>query len=136
MRRSLALCLLALVALASNAFAGAESRLTGKIIDANPGMTQLLRDPTEVMVGSTIAKYLRTDDRALVYEKIGALMSEQVDSIQGDNLMIRADRSEVWVHWTSAAVNELTSIGRSKPARSIVLLSNSAVPDGASFFAA
>ncbi|MGZ7078105.1 MAG: tetratricopeptide repeat protein [Thermoanaerobaculia bacterium] len=34
MRRSLALCLLALVALASNAFAGAESRLTGKITDA------------------------------------------------------------------------------------------------------
>ena len=34
MRRSLALCLLALVAIASNAFAGAEARLTGKIIDA------------------------------------------------------------------------------------------------------
>jgi len=34
MRRLLALCLLALVAIASNAFAGAESRLTGKITDA------------------------------------------------------------------------------------------------------
>jgi two-component system sensor histidine kinase/response regulator len=85
----------------------ARADRTFKIIDANPGMTQLLRDPTEVMVGSTIAKYLRTDDRALVYEKIGALMSEQVDSIQGDNLMIRADHSEVWVHWTSAAVKDI-----------------------------
>jgi tetratricopeptide (TPR) repeat protein len=34
MRRSLALCLLALAAIASNAFAGAEARLTGKIVDA------------------------------------------------------------------------------------------------------
>jgi hypothetical protein len=34
MRRSLALCLLALMAIASNAFAGAESRLTGKVTDA------------------------------------------------------------------------------------------------------
>ena len=84
----------------------ARADKTFKIIDANPGMAQLLRDPPEVMVGSTIAKYLRTDDRALVYEKIGALMSEAVDSIQGDNLMIRADATEVWVHWTSAAVKD------------------------------
>jgi two-component system, sensor histidine kinase and response regulator len=77
---------------------------TFKFIDANPGMVQLLRDPAEVMVGSTIAKYLRTDDRAHVYEKIGALMSEEVESIQADNLMIRADATEVWVHWTSTAV--------------------------------
>ena len=34
MRRSLALCVIALVAIASNAFAGAEARLTGKIVDA------------------------------------------------------------------------------------------------------
>jgi signal transduction histidine kinase len=58
------------------------------------------------MVGSTIAKYLRTDDRAHVYEKIGALMSEEVESIQADNLMIRADATEVWVHWTSTAVRD------------------------------
>jgi PAS domain S-box-containing protein len=84
----------------------ARADKTFKIIDANPGMAQLLRDPADVMVGSTIAKYLRTDDRALVYEKIGALMSESVDSIQADNLMIRADGTEVWVHWTSTAVKD------------------------------
>src|ERR1700681_4475621 len=84
----------------------ARADRTFKIIDANPGMTQLLRDPAEVMVGSTIAKYLRTDDRALVYEKIAAVMSESVDSIQADNLMIRADGTEVWVHWTSTAVKD------------------------------
>ena len=82
----------------------ARADRTFKFIDANPGMVQLLRDPAEVMVGSTIAKYLRTDDRAHVYEKIGALMSEEVESIQADNLMIRADATEVWVHWTSTAV--------------------------------
>ncbi len=81
---------------------------TFKIIDANPGMAQLLRDPTDVMVGSTIARYLRTDDRALAYEKIGALMSESVAGIQADNLMIRADATEVWVHWTSTAVRSST----------------------------
>jgi two-component system, sensor histidine kinase and response regulator len=82
----------------------ARADRTFKIVDANPGLTQLLGDPADVMVGSTIAKYLRTDDRALVYEKIGALMSESVASIQADNLMIRADATEVWVHWTSTAV--------------------------------
>ena len=84
----------------------ARADRTFKIIDANPGLTQLLREPVEVMVGSTIAKYLRTDDRALVFEKIAALMSESVDSIQADNLMIRADGTEVWVHWTSTAVRD------------------------------
>jgi PAS domain S-box-containing protein len=82
----------------------ARADRTFKFIDANPGMEQLLRDPAEVMVGSTIARYLRTDDRAHVYEKIGALMSQEVESIQADNLMIRADATEVWVHWTSTAV--------------------------------
>jgi PAS domain S-box-containing protein len=81
---------------------------TFKIIDANPGMTQLLREAPQVMIGSTIGKYLRTDDRAHAYEKIGALMSESVDSIQADNLMIRADATEVWVHWTSTAVKTPT----------------------------
>jgi two-component system, sensor histidine kinase and response regulator len=84
----------------------ARADRTFKFIDANPGMAQLLRDPAELMVGLTIAKYLRTDDRAHVYEKIGALMSEEVESIQGDNLMIRADATEVWVHWTSVAVRD------------------------------
>jgi PAS domain S-box-containing protein len=82
----------------------ARADRTFKIIDANPGMALLLGDPAYVMIGSTISKYLRTDDRAHVYEKMGALMSESVDSIQGDNLMIRADATEVWVHWTSTAV--------------------------------
>jgi signal transduction histidine kinase len=60
------------------------------------------------MIGSTIGKYLRTDDRSLVFEKIGALISETVESIQADNLMVRADASEVWVHWTSTAVRSST----------------------------
>src|SRR6202162_4221209 len=84
----------------------ARADRTFKFIDATTGLAQLLRDPAELMVGLTIARYLRTDDRAHVYEKIGALMSEEVESIQGDNLMIRADATEVWVHWTSPAVRE------------------------------
>ena len=61
MRRSLALCLLALVAVASNAFAGAEARLTGKIVDAVT--KQPIADAT-IAVAATEGKNIKLDTKS------------------------------------------------------------------------
>jgi tetratricopeptide (TPR) repeat protein len=61
MRRSLALCLLALVALASNAFAGAEARLTGKIID---GATKAPIADATVTVTAVEGKNIKMDTKS------------------------------------------------------------------------
>lgn len=61
MRRSLALCLLALVAIASNAFAGAESRLTGKIVDATT--KQPIADAT-ITVQAVEGKNIKLDTKS------------------------------------------------------------------------
>lgn len=61
MRRSLALCFLVLVALASNAFAGAEARLTGKITDA---VTKQPIPNAVVTTEATSGKTLKMDTKA------------------------------------------------------------------------
>ena len=61
MRRSLALCFLVMVALASNAFAGAEARLTGKITDA---VTKQVIPNAVVTVEATSGKTLKQDTKA------------------------------------------------------------------------
>ena len=61
MRRSLALCLLALVAIASNAFAGAEARLTGKVVDAVT--KQPIADVT-ITAAATEGKNIKVDTKS------------------------------------------------------------------------
>ncbi len=84
--------------------------LNFKVTDANPAASALFREAPGAMIGSTIAKYLPAEVRRPAFEKLGALVSRAVDTVEGDSPMIRADGSRVWVHWTSTAVTE-TSAG-------------------------
>jgi PAS domain S-box-containing protein len=79
-----------------------------KVVDANPALAALFREVPEVMIGSTIAKYLPAEVQPLVFEKLGALMSGAVDTVETDAPMIRADGSLVWVHLTSTAVKQMS----------------------------
>lgn len=75
-----------------------------KVIDANPEIAQLFRQPLESVIGSAIASYIPAKDPGLVREKLRALMNSGTDGIQAESPMTRTDGTEVWVHWTSTAV--------------------------------
>jgi two-component system, sensor histidine kinase and response regulator len=78
------------------------------VIDANPEMALLFREPLESMIGSAITRYLPAADPGRVLERLRALQNSGTDGIQADSPMVRADGSEVWVHWTSTAVKDGT----------------------------
>ncbi|HXD82197.1 MAG TPA: ATP-binding protein [Candidatus Acidoferrum sp.] len=79
-----------------------------KVIDANPETAVLFREPLESMIGSAITKYIPAADPGGVLEKLRALQNSGTDGVQADSPMVRADGSEVWVHWTSTAVRDAT----------------------------
>ena len=79
-----------------------------KVIDANPEMALLFREPVDSMIGSAIIKYIPAADPGRVVERLRALQNSGTDGIQTDSPMVRADGSEVWVHWTSTAVKDAT----------------------------
>ena len=75
-----------------------------KIIDANPSLGVLLREPPEVVAGSAMAKYLPTDIQPQVRQQLGELANGVTEVIESEVPMIRADGSRAWVHLTSTAV--------------------------------
>jgi PAS domain S-box-containing protein len=81
-----------------------------KIIDVNPRMAGLLRTAPEQMVGSQVAKFLHPDEFARVFEIFQPLWRGAVDTIESDSRAIRADNTEVWLHWSATVVRN--SAGR------------------------
>jgi two-component system, sensor histidine kinase and response regulator len=74
------------------------------VIDVNPRLAALLRTDPEKMAGTPVAKYLRPDEFARVYAVFQPLWRGAVDSIESDSRAIRADNTEVWLHWSATAV--------------------------------
>ncbi|HET7421793.1 MAG TPA: PAS domain-containing sensor histidine kinase [Candidatus Dormibacteraeota bacterium] len=80
------------------------------IIDVNPRMAALLRTTPEKMTGTSVPSYLRPDEFERVYESFQPLWRGAVDSIESDTKALRADGTEVWLHWSATAVRN--SLGR------------------------
>ena len=94
------------IAQAPIGIARTDKRLT--VIDANPETALLFRESPDSMIGSAITKYIPRADPGAVLEKLRSLQNSGTDGIQADTPMVRADGSEVWVHWTSTAVRDAT----------------------------
>ena len=92
------------IAQAPIGIARTDARL--KVIDANPEMAELFRETSEALIGTSITKCLPAEDPGRVGDKMAALVSAAIDGIQADSPIVRADGTEVWVHWTSSAVRD------------------------------
>ena len=75
-----------------------------KIIDVNPRLAALLRIEPQKMVGTAVADYLRQDEFERVFEVFQPLWRGAVDTVESDSRAIRADHSEVWLHWSATGV--------------------------------
>ena len=74
------------------------------IIDVNPRMAALLHTEPDKMVGLPVAKYLHPDEFARVFEVFQPLWKGAIDTVESDSRAIRADSSEVWLHWSATGV--------------------------------
>ena len=75
------------------------------ILDVNPRMAALLRTTPEKMTGTSVANYLHPDELARVAEAFQPLWKGVVPSIESDSRAIRADGTEVWLHWSATSVH-------------------------------
>jgi PAS domain S-box-containing protein len=78
------------------------------VIDVNPRMASLLHTSPEKMAGTPVARYLRPDEFARVYEEFQPLWRGSVDTIESDSRALRVDGSEVWLHWSAVGVHNAT----------------------------
>src|SRR5579864_78387 len=74
------------------------------VIDVNPRLASLLRTDPQAMTGTSVAKYLHPQEFARVFQVFQPLWKGDVDSVESDSRAVRADGSEVWLHWSATAV--------------------------------
>ena len=74
------------------------------IIDVNPRMAALLRTEPAKMTGTAVSTYLHPDEFARVFLEFQPLWRGAVDTIESDSHAIRADGTEVWLHWSATGV--------------------------------
>ena len=74
------------------------------VIDVNPRMAALLRTTPEKMIGTPVASYLHPDEFARVFGVFQPLWKGAVDTIEDESRAVRADGTEVWLHWSATSV--------------------------------
>lgn len=75
-----------------------------KVIDVNPRMAALLRTEPDRMIGSQVASFLHPEEFARVFQLFQPLWRGAVETIESDSHALRADSSEVWLHWSATGV--------------------------------
>ncbi len=74
------------------------------IIDANPAMQSLLRQPEAALIGSNTAAYLGASAEAGLREMLQPLIAGEKDAVEGEGAVVRADGTRVWTQWMATAV--------------------------------
>ncbi len=74
------------------------------IIDANPAMQSLLRQPAAALIGSNTTAYLGALAEAGLREMLQPLIAGDTDTVEGEGEVVRADGTHVWTQWRSTAV--------------------------------
>jgi PAS domain S-box-containing protein len=74
------------------------------VIDANPRLAAMLRTEPERMIGSPVAKFLKPDEFARVYQLFQPLWKGAIETVESDSRAVRADSTEVWLHWSATGV--------------------------------
>ncbi|HYL08246.1 MAG TPA: HAMP domain-containing sensor histidine kinase [Candidatus Udaeobacter sp.] len=74
------------------------------IIDANPAMQSLLRQPAAALIGTNTTAYLGAPAEAELREMLRPLFAGTTDTVDGESEVVRADGTRVWTQWRSTAV--------------------------------
>src|SRR5205807_9228631 len=74
------------------------------IVDVNPRMAVLLRTEPEKMIGAPVAKYLHPDEFARVFQIFQPLWRGTTETVESDSRAVRADNTDVWLHWSATGV--------------------------------
>ncbi len=75
-----------------------------KIIDVNPRMAVLMHLDAKEVIETPVARYLHPDEFARVADLFRPLWNGDVDTIESDSNMVRADKTTVWLHWSATTV--------------------------------
>ena len=75
-----------------------------KVIDVNPRLAALLRTEPEKMAGSAVANFLHPEEFARVFQVFQPLWKGAVETIESDSRAVRADSTEIWLHWSATGV--------------------------------
>jgi len=75
-----------------------------KIIDVNPRMATLMHNDAGEVIDTPVARYLHPDEFARVADLFRPLWNGDVDTIESDSNMVRADKTTVWLHWSATTV--------------------------------
>jgi PAS domain S-box-containing protein len=77
-----------------------------KVIAANPSLGGLLREPPEVIAGSSIIKYASPEAQPQMRQGLDGLSSGRSEVIESEVPIARADGSLAWVGLTATAVKK------------------------------
>jgi len=78
--------------------------LHNRIIDANPRLGELLHASNQLLVGSDVREFVQRGAGAEVEEQYRDLMRNQVDNVEEEGTVRRADGTTAWFRWTTTAV--------------------------------
>ncbi|TMD37791.1 MAG: PAS domain S-box protein [Chloroflexi bacterium] len=77
-----------------------------KIIDANPRLGSLLQTKTSEIIGQPVGKFLPADEVERVIQAFHPLWTGAADTVESDSHAVRADGSNVWLHWSATSIKK------------------------------
>lgn len=75
-----------------------------RILEANPTMEAIFREPRGAMTGVPIGRYVPAEGAPESAARLASIKSGAAESVDAEVSLVRADGSRVWVHLNTAAV--------------------------------
>jgi PAS domain S-box-containing protein len=77
-----------------------------KLIDANPRLGTLLHTKTSDIIGQPVGRFLPADEVERVIQAFHPLWTGTADTVESDSHAVRADGSNVWLHWSATSIKK------------------------------
>ncbi|OLC14381.1 MAG: hypothetical protein AUH32_05725 [Actinobacteria bacterium 13_1_40CM_66_12] len=74
------------------------------ILDANPRLGILLHAKPAAMIGDSIAHFMPPEEMQRVVQSLQPLWTGAADTVESDSHALRADGSNVWLHWSATSI--------------------------------
>jgi len=74
------------------------------ILDANPRLGILLHTKPADMIGDSIAHFMPPEEMQRVVQSLQPLWTGAADTVESDSHALRADGSNVWLHWSATSI--------------------------------